>query len=182
MAEPITPAELRAHLNATRTDEDDKLATLIAAARSQFEKDTGLILTPRTVVDRLDAFAYCDRLELAYRPVLSGATVTLSYIDSTGADATVDDFRLEPSSLDGSISPALLLTALGSYWPATYRTRRAITISYAAGFATPAAVPDDIKLAIIIHCMDTYNNGVLTDEGARAFRSIVDRYRLMVIG
>ena len=99
MAEPLTTAELKAHLRKTTTDEDTLIATYGVAAREWCEEYTGHILNQREVTDSFSAWG--DYLTLRYQPITVDdptPTLTVEYTDDEGdfieyAERVVRDFK-----------------------------------------------------------------------------------------
>lgn len=86
-SEPVTIAEAKAqlHIGASDDSHDVEIASMIAAAREEWERDTSTALITRTLEHRLAKFA--DTVSLTVRPVIAISSVT--YVDSDGDTQTV---------------------------------------------------------------------------------------------
>lgn len=139
-AEPVTAAELAAHLKLnTGTAEYTDLTAFIASARDLFERHTGRAVIATTFRQWLPS--WCSEVKLLRGPVTSVEDV--SYFD-----ADDDQVELEGWGLDASSLPALLYLP-GASWPAlsTKRPRPAF-VEFVAGWTNAAAVPPLVKTSI----------------------------------
>jgi uncharacterized phiE125 gp8 family phage protein len=182
MPEPVSIELARAQLRLDDQDDDSVIEQYISAARVKIENHTGVLLAARPVVERFDRFHSCGRLELRHRPVFAGDVTQVAYVDTSGSAAELVGFRVLESDLEGIISPAVVMPALGSYWPLTYYTTDAVTVFYVAGFADPGDVPAPFKQAILVLVTAMYENrGSLPPEALETAQSIVSEYPLSVI-
>lgn len=129
MAEPVSLALAKQHLEYEDDDRDDLINGIIAAARAWVEDHTGVILVQRAVVETRDAFGPC--LELHHWPVASITSIT--YLDGTGATQPMTAFRASLAK-----RPARVFPSVGSDWPAAAFPAD-ITVTYEAGFTDVAA-------------------------------------------
>lgn len=157
--EPVTVAEVKTHLRLTGTSEDTYLGTLITAARYVAENELGRALIAQTWEKTLDEFPQAA-IELPYPPLVS--VTSISYLEAV-AGATV---ALSSSSyvVDTKSEPGWIVPAYGYDWPSTYDTINAVTITYSAGWANAAAVPQPIKQWILVHVGHLYENRELTNS------------------
>lgn len=139
MAEPVSLAEIKAHLDVARDDQDQMLSDMIVAAREWVENYTGLVLTPREVAVELCSLRGGSRLSAW--PIDPDAAVTIAYTDSADEPQTISDARLSAAS-----RPARLYPAAGTAWPFTGIEPIVVTVH--AGYSTPADVPYSLKAAI----------------------------------
>lgn len=169
-AEPITLAEVKAHLRLDTSDEDALLATLIRTARDYLEAETGLCLIVRPLRLYLDDWPASRVIQIARGPVQAIETVTV--YDALGDPVEVG---LEGSVLDGMARPARLHLANR---PATERALNGIEIDFIAGFGESGAdVPDTLKRALLLHVAAMFElRGVVTlDEQPGAVPQGYDR-------
>lgn len=143
-AEPLTLAEVRAHLRLDDTQEDALLSSLIATAREHLERETGLCLMAQAWRLYLDDWPADGIIRIAKSPVQAIQTVTV--FDADGAPLHVPP---EDHLLDGAGRPARL-------WlrnpPAPGQTLNGIEIEFSAGFGEAGTdVPDTLKRAMLIH-------------------------------
>jgi uncharacterized phiE125 gp8 family phage protein len=142
-AEPVTVAELKAHLRIDGSQEDGLLGDLIRTARSEVEQATGCALLSQDWRLILDAWPVGNCVLLRCSPVREILAVTVY-----GADggATV----LDPAQmlLDGVSRPARLLFEAP---PQPEQALNGIEIDFRAGFGEAATdVPDLLKRAIVV--------------------------------
>lgn len=156
--EPLTTAELKAHLRVEHATDDALIASLGAAARSYCELRTNHVLTARTVALEASGFPeWPHDIVLPIGPVT--AITAVSYINEAGTVVTMTvntDYRS-----DATVNPArirLPLTAGTAEWPATYAASDAVRVTATAGYANAAAVPEVAKHAIRLLVGHWYEN------------------------
>lgn len=150
-AEPVTLAEAKAHLRVDGTDDDVYITALIGAARQGAEHITERALMAQTWELALDAFEADIHLP---RPPLASIT-SITYLNDGGALTTLD---ASAYLLDDYSEPARLLPAYGTTWPATRSQANAVLIRYVAGYASAAAVPQEIKSWMLLRIGLLYEN------------------------
>lgn len=162
LAEPLTLAEVRAHLRLDTDDEDALLGSLITVAREHLERETGLVLAVRDFRLCLDAWPDDGILTIALGPVRQVTDVTV--YDGDGVGQAVD---LDGHLLDGEARPARL-------WlrdvPAPGRILNGIEVEFSAGFGESGAdVPDTLKRAMLLHIAAMFAcRGVVAPEAQPA--------------
>jgi uncharacterized phiE125 gp8 family phage protein len=164
--EPITVDDAKRQCVVLHEDDDLLFDGLIAAARDYVEKYTGTPLAPQTVEIKCDSFADMARLPVA--PVTS---VTVSYIDTAGAEQTIDDadIDLRADGLEASVVPAY-----GKRWPIP-RSGSRITMKAEVGYET---LPASIKHAMLLWIADAYEQRENTSlPGWTAFDALLCNYR-----
>jgi uncharacterized phiE125 gp8 family phage protein len=137
--EPLSLADLKAHLKIDGAEEDALLSGLILAARRTLEAKFGLALIAQTWRLALDA-APAAPIVLSLSPILS--------VDSLGAVRGGIVEALPPSAYEAIAGPVgrVLIKA-----PATTdRALAGVVIVFTAGWANAEAVPEELKLAIKI--------------------------------
>ncbi len=152
---PVSVAEAKEHLRIVdTTDDDDYVGQLVDAATTWCED-----YCDRTFADKQLTVAFDDffgtRIELPRPPVRlnavsSGATVTISYVDTGGAMQTLtwaqsgtQDFRLDRDHV-----PALVFPLYLGVWPSVRLDDKSVQITYLAGYGGAANVPTPAKHAI----------------------------------
>lgn len=175
--EPVTLAEVKAHLRLETNDEDGLLGGLVRAARVHLETETGLCLILRALRLYLDDWPDGRVIQIARGPVQTIETVTV--YDALGAPVELD---VAGYVLDGTARPARLVLPVRQ---ASERAINGIEIDFAAGFGESGAdVPDTLKRALLLHVATMYElRGVLSlDEQPGAMPQGYDRlvapYRL----
>lgn len=148
-AEPISLAELKAHLRIDGSAEDALLASLIGIARQHLERSTGLALISQGWRLYLDDWPQSGVVEIARGPVKTVDAVRA--FDELGEESEIP---LMGHVLDGVRRPARL------WLPARTDTRQAINgieIDFTAGFGDAGAdVPDTLRRAMLIHAARMY--------------------------
>lgn len=127
------------------------LEPMIAEERARAERVTGIRLLTQTLRLVLDAFPADE-----YDAIFDGDTIRLPgpvqsitsvvYIDTAGVSTTLAStlYQLAADGPVGRLSPAY-----GETWPAVREQNGAVRITYQAGCATAAEVPEEIKAAIL---------------------------------
>jgi uncharacterized phiE125 gp8 family phage protein len=149
-SEPVTIPEAKAQLSIGASDDahDVELASFIAAAREEWERDTSTALITRTIEHRMAAFR--DIVKLTVLPVVSISSV--KYIDETGAEQTVasSNYYLDTDEvrfLDTFVKP-------------TAQTRsEAVRITYTAGYGDDSKYcPELDRMAIKLSLANRFEN------------------------
>jgi uncharacterized phiE125 gp8 family phage protein len=143
-AEPLTLAEVKAHLRLDGADEDALLLSLIKTAREFIERETGLCLIAQSWRLYLDRWPRDGIIRILKSPVQAIQTVTVYSFDGAPLQVSLEDHLL-----DGAGRPARLWL---KNTPVTGRTVNGIEIDFAAGFGEAGTdVPDTLKRAMLIH-------------------------------
>ena len=172
--EPVTTAELKAHLRIDHTEEDDVIAGFNEAAREYVESRTSRQLvtaTWRVLIDRFPGRTLDDvYVPLTWRygiiripraPLQSVTSV--KYVDTDGVEQTVPttDYQVDSTREPGKIMPARF-----KVWPVTDPlTLSAVRVVFVAGFGAAAAVPRRFKQAIKMLAAHWYENRENTITG-----------------
>lgn len=143
--EPVELGEAKKHLNEIRQDFDDYILSLIKAARAWVESYLRQCLISSTWRQRFERFPSCGVIEIYHPPLVSVTSV--QYVDEDGATQTLaaDQYVVDTNSYPGRI-----VRAYGVTWPTVRREGvvAPVTVTYVAGRADRAAVPEPIKHAI----------------------------------
>lgn len=136
----VSLVEVKAWLKVDSTDDDTLLTSLIASATAECEAYSGLSFITRTRTVKLTSFGGKD-LILPYGPVTALSSIT--YSDEDDAPQTIDaaDYTLDSAS-------GLARVRVTESWPYTNDILNNVTVTYVAGYANAAAVPEVIKTAI----------------------------------
>ncbi len=143
-AEPLTLAEVRAHLRLDSGEEDALLTALIRTAREHLERTTGLCLLRQTWRLYLDRWPPDGVIQIGRTPVQAIEKILVFDGGGRARDVTAAD-----SLLDGEARPARL-------WlrdpPPPGRAMNGIEIDFIAGYGEAGAdVPDTLKRAMLMH-------------------------------
>ena len=143
-AEPLTLAEVKAHLRLDSGEEDALILSLIRTARQHLERETGLCLIAQGWRLYLDRWPRDGVIRILKSPVQEIQKITVYDSDGIASEVSLEDHLL-----DGVGRPARL-------WlrerPEPRRAANGIEIDFSAGFGeTGAEVPDTLKRAMSIH-------------------------------
>jgi uncharacterized phiE125 gp8 family phage protein len=152
---PIDLARAKAHLKVDWDEpaNDALIASQLRAAVAAIEHRTDRALSPRVFTEWAPRFPWCagERLTLARDPVT--AIVGVTYVDSDGAEQTLDaaDYR----SIEGE--PWSLLAPFAGSFPTTEERPDAVRVRYVAGY--PAGeCPPDLQAAVLLLTGHLYFN------------------------
>lgn len=166
MAEPVTLAELKEHLKIDGNAEDAAIAGLGVAARQFIEARHRIAMMPQAWRLALDS-APDAPVMLPLSPVASidavgvtrgGVTEALAAASYDAQSGNVGRVRLK--------SPVILGDAFGAF-----------VITFTAGWADAASVPNPLKLAIKILAAHFYENREGEPAGPAALSAILAPYR-----
>ncbi|MEO0400302.1 MAG: head-tail connector protein [Pseudomonadota bacterium] len=135
--EPVSIADLKAHLRVTSTSEDALISGLGLAARRTIEARTSLALIAQNWRLSVDG-PFPSDVTLPLGPVSAVTTVAVTQNGASVALSS-DQFVVETGSV-GRVAVTAAITADAGYG--------ALTIDFTAGWVNAAAVPDDIALAV----------------------------------
>lgn len=144
-AEPVSVAELKAHLRVTHSADDSYLGTLIQAAREHAEQQTGRALAEQTREYTADAFPSSGVLRLGFAPVVSISSV--KYLDETGAEQTL---AATVYTVDTQSEPGALVLKVDKDWPDAAKLPAAVRVRYVCG-AAPRPLLKQAILFIAAH-------------------------------
>lgn len=171
MAEPVTLAEARKHLDLTRDDQDEMILSMITAAREWVENYTGLSFDGDAVTQTFRCFR--GGISLLVWPSADDAEVTVSYLN-----AACEPLEVVGARLWRAAKPARLLPPLNGAWPTDADGTIAVTVQ---------GVPFSLKAAMLLMVGDLYNQREETAVGVSisasgAVENLCHPYRMPVIG
>ena len=171
-AEPLTLAEVKAHLRIDTGDEDTLLTGLIEAARLHLEGKDGWLnraFITQTWDWTRDCFPvwwheqkhfgvwpgpYPVGLAVPLAPLQS--VTHIKYIDPDGVEQTLDPAKY---MVDTKSAPARIFPAYEEVWPPIRFVPNAVTVRFVAGYGAAAAdVPRPIRTAMLGLIADFYEN------------------------
>jgi uncharacterized phiE125 gp8 family phage protein len=174
--EPVSLAEAKAHLRVPYGDNDIYISTLITSARRRVETRTGLRLITQSWSQFMDCWPAFGVVDLRLNPVSSVADVIV-YGDTDTA-ATIDPAHY---FLDATSNPPRIVFREGRSPPPPGRRAKGIEIRVTAGFGNAAAVPEELKHAILLLVADAFAHR--GDDGVRpmppAPLELINAYRVM---
>ena len=152
---PVSVAEAKEHLRIVDTTEDDDYVGQLIDAATTWCED----YCDRTFADKQYTVAFDDffgtRIELPRPPVRlnavsSGATVTISYVDTGGTTQTLtwSQSGTQQFRLDRDHVPALVYPLYLQVWPSVRLDDKSVQITYLAGYGGAANVPTPARHAI----------------------------------
>lgn len=144
--EPVEIDELRDHLR-TPPEDDELLLGYLTAARRHVEEIAGIALLTQTLEWAMDQFpsgnGYSDPWGsiILPRPPLQSIT-SIKYFDLAGVQQTIagTDYTANTRAVPGRAD-----LAYGKWWPAARYIPNSIIVTYVAGYATTADVPEELK-------------------------------------
>jgi len=176
-AQPVTLAEAKTHLKVDQADEDTLITMMIAAATQAAEHAIGRVLMAQTWKLTLDAFP--EAFELTKVPVNSVTSV--QYTDTTGTLQTLASNLYTLDNADDT-GYAYLLPAYSTEWPDSREQANAVAVTYSAGYANAAAVPELVRFWILLQVGAMYANRQLegkTQTYPLGFADrLLDRYKV----
>jgi uncharacterized phiE125 gp8 family phage protein len=157
-AAPVTLAEAKAHLRVTDTNEDTLIGAMIDAAVSHLDGWNGIL--GRCMVTqtwRQDMYDFPSYIRLPFPDVQS---VTVAYTDPNGADQTFAGSNYHLINAPGA---GKILLDDNASWPSVYDKPNAVRVTMVCGFA---AVPQALKMAILLHVGALFENRASESAGA----------------
>lgn len=137
----IPLADARTHLNLTATADDSfhdaAVRSLRDAAADWVENYTGRSLQSRQFQWDVDGF--CSGIRLPRVPVTNVGAV--NYFNASGVNTAL-------TGADWRVGSDVLMAAAGTTWPADDGTSGGVRITFTAGYANTAAVPDLLIVAV----------------------------------
>lgn len=164
--EPVSLADIKAHLRITGTSEDVVLSSLLLTSRLHVETALGLALTSQGWMVTLDDWPPAGVLHLPIRPLLSVDAVRV--LPASGAPAV-----LHPSTyvVDTTGWRGRIVRAFGADWPRPGKAANGIEIDMTAGFGAAASdVPAPIRQALLLLVAHWYERRDPIDIGAKETR------------
>lgn len=179
-ASPVTLDEAKSHLRVTYDDDDAMIQGFIDAAVSHLDGWDGVLgraMVEQTWEQPFGAFS--DRMLLRLTPVIE--VVSVGYTDRDGVSQTVQaaDYELVNWGGRGEVR-----TVGDAVWPeVSADVATPVSITFKAGFGTPAEVPWALKAAILMHVATLYEyreTMASSVEPTRAYEALVAPYRRVI--
>ena len=160
--EPVSLADLKAHLRVEHDDEDEEIFGMGITARMYIEERCWISLCTQTWRQVLDGWP-SGPIQLSKGPILGITSVT--YRDSDGATQTLS------SSVYALLTGGRFALAYNQQWPtAALWGQEPFAITYTAGYGIAEAVPAPLKHALKLLVGHYYENreAVVVTQGITA--------------
>lgn len=181
--EPIDLAETKRFLDidASDTNDDNLITTLIKSARDIFEEINSCRLIEQSWYLYLNDWPesvdipdpnYADEIEIPYWPLLS--ITTFKYFDSSGLEYTFDGYYADTSK-----KPGRVVLKSGYTWPSVtnLKSSEGIQIDFKCGYgAVTNSVPKGIQLVLKMIVQHLFHNR--SEAFSSSLNSMISRYRL----
>jgi uncharacterized phiE125 gp8 family phage protein len=147
----ITVAQAKEHLRITHSDDDTYIEAITLAASEWCEEFQRRVYVEREIVDYLDGFPQIIRPRKS--PLVS--VTTLKYYD---ADDNLQTLAAADYEVDIITEPGRITEVYNTSWPATRDKVNAVILTYQAGYAARADIPEEIKHAVKLMVGHLYEN------------------------
>lgn len=151
--EPVTLAEVKAHLNLDSgfTDDDTLITSYIKAARREVENLVNRTLITTTKRFSLDYF-YDSEIRIPSSPLQSITSIVYQDLSDTQQTWATTEYDVHTDGIEG-----LVTLAYNKTWPDVLDDKNAITITYVCGYGSNTTdVPEEIRVAIMMTVADLY--------------------------
>lgn len=186
--EPMTLAEVKAHLRVDDTDDDALIELYIKAATAYVDGEDGFLgraLVTQTWELVIDEFPE-NEIMIPLPPLQSVSSV--KYDDGAGVEQTASNYTVDDASEPGWIVPDT------SGWPSTFDGINAVRIQFVAGYLPnsdsppdlAANVPGSIKAAMLLLIGAAYANreqtvvGVISTQLPWGVEQLLRPYRVQL--
>ena len=177
--EPVSLADMKAHLRVVDEAEDGLIEALIVAARVHVESLTSRALLSQTWRLVLDAWPESRAIRLPVSPMIS--LTEIRCYDGDGGEHQIATEQFLP---DGQAVPARLICPGAVAGAPVLRGRMGIEIDYLAGFGSePEAVPADLLQSLktlVAYWYENRDSVLVSGAGAAVpagFERLVSAYR-----
>jgi len=152
--EPVTVDELKDHLVIDHADDDNYLATLIAAVVQFLGEVQDRTFVTTTWDLKLDRFPSGNGvIELPRSPAASVTSVKYQDLDDVETTLAGSLYTVDASSVPGRLQPAY-----DESWPSTRGHVHDVTVRFVAGYGDPADVPRAHRHEILMRAADLYEH------------------------
>jgi uncharacterized phiE125 gp8 family phage protein len=150
--EPVTLDEMKEHLHYSADDQDDRIESLIKAARGACEQETNRAIITQSWTLGLNSFPAVISVPLP--PLQSVESIV--YVDENGTSQTLDadQYQVDIDSEPGRIKPAR-----NCDWPSVDdESFLPVKVTFVCGYADAANVPDELKHAVKLLVANWFDN------------------------
>lgn len=148
---PVDLDELKMRLKITSNDQDSLLQSYLEAATEYCQEYQWAQYCTATFVERFDSFP-CYFVPQR-TPLISVTSIV--YNDTSNTSQTYSSGNY---TVDSYSKPARIVPAYNTTWPTTYGHVNDVTLTYTAGYGTPADVPEEIRHAILLKAAQAYGD------------------------
>ena len=176
---PVSVAEIKSHAVIEHAGDDTIVENYLQAAITELDPPHGYLgraMMEQTLIAYLKKFPG-NRIQLPFPPLVSVTSV--KYQDNDGVEQTISSAEYEVVS-GPTVDPGYIVLADGYSWPTDLdEIEHPIWIEYKAGYANVAAVPEGIRLYIMMLVAEMYRQRELTTVSrlAEHWRGFIDKYR-----
>jgi uncharacterized phiE125 gp8 family phage protein len=173
--EPITAANVKLYTGIAGAQEDDLIASWIAAGRKLAEDFQHRAYITQVWELVLDGFPG-SRLSFP-RPALISVD-SIKYYDTEDTEAlySSDNYFVDAVSEIGRLS-----LNYGAQWPTTLlRPVNSVLIRFTAGYGAATAVQDSVKDALYLYCAWRYDNRTGETDVPKAFYNLLQPDRMAI--
>jgi uncharacterized phiE125 gp8 family phage protein len=166
-SDPVSLAELKAHLRVDFVDDDALISSLSTVATIHAQNKTQRRFVKQTLELVLQSWAD-GRIRIPVAPVLLDGIVSIKYVDFSGVTQTLDPTAYVVKTDGYTVS---IIATYGTIWPIVFPfSPEPIVIRFTAGETDPANVAPNIKHAIKMMVGHFYENrnSVVVAESSRA--------------
>jgi uncharacterized phiE125 gp8 family phage protein len=146
--QPISLTDAKAHLRVDGDDENSLISSLIDAAVSAVEEETGRALAAQTWAYSTTISTGCLHLPLS--PVTSVSSITYYDTDDVEQSLTVSDFYLLKDNDSAYLEPKD-----GTVWPTTKSRADALTVTFVTGYLS---IPPGLRQAVLLLLAHWFEN------------------------
>lgn len=177
-AEPITLVDVKEHLRGiSHNDHDVMLNALIKNAREEAEHRTNRALMPQTIAALYKTWPKNDTFVLPSAPLTSVTSIIYTAADGTETTFASDNYAVDTDSVPGRV-----VLGYEKVWPTAtlHHDEYPIEVTYVAGYANAAAVPQSIKTAMLFIIERLYDRPPDPYLGTieRAIDSLLNAYKV----
>lgn len=172
--DPVSLADMRFQLRLTDTASDTLINELMRAARNLIENATSHTINTTTYRWELDEFPLFREIELPRAPY--DATGFLIDYFAVDAASTTNFAPTKFEVHDRGELPAIVELDTDQNWPATHDRLDAVQITFNAGHASTATVPENVKQAMKILVTHWFENpqAVVIGKTSKAIEFALD--------
>ena len=181
--EPLTLAEVKAHIRVDTTDDDALIPLLITAVRQHVEQITARSLLTQKWAYTTDGFYQPESatIRLEKGPITSIDSINYLAMDGTTQVMPATDYIADLTGQLARITPRF-----GKIWAITLPQIASVTVNFTAGYGAASDVPQGLKQWMKLRIGSLYENREDVLVGARIIvvempfvDSLLDPYRIV---